>query len=67
MGPLNSLFCPEGRFLYTMIVPGGGILPFSSRAPGGGVVLEKLTAALLANCRSFFPVNMSSMKNEAVW
>ena len=36
LGPLTSLFCPEGGFLYTMIVPGGGLLRPSSSVPGDG-------------------------------
>ena len=32
----DSLFCPEGRVLCTLIVPGGGFLLPSSRVPGGG-------------------------------
>ena len=45
MGPLNSLFCPGGGFLYTMIVPGEGFLPPSSRVPGG-VVLDEIYSCI---------------------
>ena len=39
-GAFNSLFCPEGRGLYTMIDPGGGFLPLLSRVLGAMVLDE---------------------------
>ena len=33
-GAFDSLFCPEERVLYTMIVQRGGFLLPSSRVPG---------------------------------
>ena len=46
--PLNSLFCPEGGFLYTMIVPGREFLPPSSSVPGGeGVVLDEIDSCIM--------------------
>ena len=36
MGLLTPCFVPRGGVLYTMIVPGRGFLPPSSRVPGGG-------------------------------
>ena len=40
VGLLPPCFVPRGGFLFTMIVPGGGSLPPSSRVsmvcPGGG-------------------------------
>ena len=42
-GAFDSLFCPEGRVLYGMIVPGGGILLPSSRVPEGMVMDEIYT------------------------
>ena len=41
-GAFDSLFCPEGRVLCTIIVPGGGFLLPSSRVPGGGMVMDKI-------------------------
>ena len=46
MGPLNSLLCPGGGFLYTMIVQGGGFLPPSSRVAGGGKVLDEIDSCI---------------------
>ena len=40
MGLLTPCFVPRGGVLYTMIVPGEGFLPPSSRAPGGMVLDE---------------------------
>ena len=34
VGPLTPCLVPEGGFLYTVIVQGGGFLPPSSRVPG---------------------------------
>ena len=54
MGPLNSLFCPEGGFLYTMIVPGEGFCPLRVVLwgfvwGGGGMVLDEIDS-----CVSFY-------------
>ena len=40
MGLLTPFAVPRGGFLYTMIVPGGGVLLSSSRVPGGMVMDE---------------------------
>ena len=46
----DSLFCPEGRVLYTMIVPGEGFLLSSSPVPGvcpsGGMVLDEIDTCI---------------------
>ena len=49
MGPFNSLFCPGGGFLYTMIVLGERVFaPFES-CPGGlsqGMVLDEIDSCI---------------------
>ena len=48
MGPLTSLFCPEGGFLYTVIVPGEKVFPFVSRRyVPGGVVLDEIDSCII--------------------
>ena len=48
MGSLAPHFVSGGGVLYTMIVPGGGFLPPSSRVPrgGGGVVLDEIDSCI---------------------
>ena len=56
VGPLNSLFCLGGGFLYTMIVLGGWFLLPSSRVPGicpGGMVLDETDSCIRPCCQSF--------------
>ena len=48
-GAFGSLFCPEGRAFYTMIVPAGGFLLPSSRVPGvcpGGMVMDEIDTCI---------------------
>ena len=47
--PGVELFCPEGRVLYTMFVPRGGVLLPSSRVPGfvpGGMVMDEIDTCI---------------------
>ena len=51
VGPLNSLFCPGGGILYTMIVPGGkGFALFEScpwgLSRGRGMVLDEIDSCI---------------------
>ena len=61
MGPLNSLFCPEGGLLYTMTVRGEGFLPFrvvSWGLSGGGgrrgMVLDEIDSCIIGAYRHKF-------------
>ena len=45
MGPLTSLFCPGGGFLYTMIVLGGGFCPLG--VVSGGMVLDETDSYII--------------------
>ena len=49
-GAFDSLFCPKGRVLYTMIVPGGGFCPLrvvSREFVLGGMVLNEIDACIM--------------------
>ena len=56
MGLLTPCSVPRGGFLYTMIVPRGGILLPSSRVPGvcpGGMVLDEINTCIITVTLTF--------------
>ena len=46
MGLSTPCFVLRGGVLYTMIVPGGGLLPPLSRVPGG-MVLDEIDTCII--------------------
>ena len=57
-GAFDSLYCPKGRVLYRMIVPGGGFLLPSSRFRGvcpGGMVMDEIDTCIIVCIRKLMP------------
>ena len=52
-GPLNSLFCPGGGFLYTMIVPGERVFAPFEWCPRGMVLGDIDSCINLTDCSGF--------------